>query len=122
MLYLTHRRRPLGALALGRTRGSFAAHELVYLRALVPTLAMCEAATASSSALPARELAGVRALTRREREVLGDLRYGYTNAQIATALGSAERTVRNQLSSAYEKLGIATRTEAAALAIELGLR
>jgi DNA-binding CsgD family transcriptional regulator len=122
MLYFTHRRRPIGALALGRTRGSFAGGELTYLRALVPTLAMCEAATASSADPPARDLAALRALTPREREVLGYLRHGYTNAQIATALGSAERTVRNQLSSVYEKLGIATRTEAAALAIELGLR
>ena len=53
------------------------------------------------------------ALTPREREVLGYLRLGYTNAQIACALGSAERTVRNQLSSVYEKLGVATRAEAA---------
>ena len=50
--------------------------------------------------VPARE-AGEHGLTEREREVLGYLHLGYTNQQIAAALGSAPRTVRNQLSSAY---------------------
>ncbi len=119
MLYFAHRRRPIGALALGRTRGGFRARELDCLRALVPTLAVCEAA-----GVPERSshVEALQPLTPREREVLGYLRHGYTNAQIATALGTAERTVRNQLSSIYEKLGIATRAEAAVMAVELGVR
>jgi DNA-binding CsgD family transcriptional regulator len=115
MLYFAHRKRPIGALALGRTHGSFRPRELDYLRALVPTLAVCEALAGAHSPAAASSLA---ALTPREREVISYVRYGYTNAQIALAIGTAERTVRNQLSSAYAKLGIATRAEAAALRIE----
>jgi DNA-binding CsgD family transcriptional regulator len=121
MVYFTRRGEPIGALALGRTSGSFRARELDYLRALAPTLSLCELVAVSSA--PQAPYTGTSAsvLTPREREVLGYLRFGYSNAQIACALGSAERTVRNQLSSAYAKLGVATRAEAAALALELGL-
>jgi DNA-binding NarL/FixJ family response regulator len=118
MAYLSHRGQLIGALALGRTSGSFRARELEYLRAIVPTLSLCEA-VAVAPARPDVDRDALDALTPREHEVLGYLRLGYTNAQIATALGSAERTVRNQLSSAYAKLGVATRAEAAVLAVEL---
>jgi DNA-binding NarL/FixJ family response regulator len=56
-------------------------------------------------------------LTPREREVLGYLHLGYSNQQIALALGSAPRTVRNQLSRVYDKLGVGTRAEAVAWAL-----
>jgi DNA-binding CsgD family transcriptional regulator len=59
-------------------------------------------------------------LTAREREVLGYLHLGYSNQQIAAALGSAPRTVRNQLSRVYEKLGVGTRAEAVAWALGQG--
>jgi hypothetical protein len=81
MLYLTHRRRPIGALALGRTRGSFGPSELEYPRAVLPTLAVCEAGMAASAALPAIDpgmASAAAALTPREREVLGYVRFGYT--------------------------------------------
>jgi DNA-binding CsgD family transcriptional regulator len=54
-------------------------------------------------------------LTPREADILSYLPLGYTNAQIATALGTSPRTVRNQLGGLFEKLGVATRAEAAAL-------
>ena len=54
------------------------------------------------------------ALTPREYEVWSYLHLGYTNEQIALALGSAPRTVRNQLSRVYEKLGVSGRAEAVA--------
>ncbi len=54
------------------------------------------------------------ALSKREREVVGYLGLGYTNQEIALALGSAPRTVRNQLSRVYEKLGVSGRAEAVA--------
>jgi DNA-binding CsgD family transcriptional regulator len=120
IVHLTRRGSIVGCLSLGRTRGSFSASELTYLRALAPTLSVCEA-TALAAPSPAWTVAAAASLTRREREVLGYLRLGYTNAQIAAALGSAGRTVRNQLSSIYEKLGVATRAEAAARCAELGL-
>jgi DNA-binding NarL/FixJ family response regulator len=54
-------------------------------------------------------------LTPRERQVLGSVVTGRTNAQIAQELGLAESTVKSHLSSAFAKLGVASRAEAAAL-------
>jgi DNA-binding NarL/FixJ family response regulator len=54
-------------------------------------------------------------LTPRERQVLGSVVTGRTNAQIAHELGLAESTVKSHLSSAFAKLGVASRAEAAAL-------
>jgi DNA-binding CsgD family transcriptional regulator len=53
-------------------------------------------------------------LSAAERDVLSYLALGYTNADIARARGNAPRTVRNQLSRAYAKLGVASRAEAVA--------
>jgi DNA-binding NarL/FixJ family response regulator len=54
-------------------------------------------------------------LTPRERQVLGSVVTGRTNAQIADQLGLAESTIKSHLSSAFAKLGVASRAEAAAL-------
>ena len=121
VICLTRRGQITGSLSLGRTGGGFRESELTYLRALAPTLSICEASVLAPPLVPMATLDLGAALTPRESEVLAYLRLGYTNAQIATALGSAERTVRNQLSSAYAKLGVASRAEAVALSAELGL-
>jgi DNA-binding CsgD family transcriptional regulator len=117
---LTRRGRVFGTIALGRTGGGFRAHELAYLRALAPTLSVCETAALAPPAPPAAESALVASLTRRERELLLYLRLGHTNRDIGCALGSAERTVRNQLTSIYRKLGVASRAEAVAVCAQLG--
>jgi len=70
---------------------------------------------AAAVALHAARRAAPTPLSEREREVLSYLPLGYTNRQIAQALGSATRTVRNQLSRAYEKLGVGSRAEAVAV-------
>jgi len=54
-------------------------------------------------------------LTRREGQVLVNVAKGFTNAEIARELGLAESTVKSHLSSAFAKLGVASRAEAAAL-------
>ncbi len=54
-------------------------------------------------------------LTTRQRQVLGSMAIGLTNAQIADQLGLSESTVKSHLSSAFTKLGVASRAEAAAL-------
>lgn len=51
-------------------------------------------------------------LTSAEREVLGHLARGLDNRAIAEALGKSEKTVRNQVSSVFAKLGVRTRAEA----------
>lgn len=51
-------------------------------------------------------------LTPSEQAVLKLLAGGLDNAAIATALGKSEKTVRNQVSSIFSKLGVRTRAEA----------
>jgi DNA-binding NarL/FixJ family response regulator len=53
------------------------------------------------------------ALTAREREVLGLVRDGLANKQIARRLGISERTVKAHLTSVFATIGVADRTSAA---------
>ena len=59
-------------------------------------------------------------LTPREIEVLRLMAGGYSNREIADALGTTEGTVKNQASSVLSKLGVRDRTRAVFKAIELG--
>ena len=52
-------------------------------------------------------------LTDRERQVLGLVREGLANKQIARALGISERTVKAHLGNAFQRIGVADRTSAA---------
>jgi DNA-binding NarL/FixJ family response regulator len=52
-------------------------------------------------------------LSVRERQVLGLVAMGYMNRQIADRLFLAESTVKSHLSSAFSKLGVRSRSEAA---------
>ncbi len=60
-------------------------------------------------------------LSEREREILGLLGRGLSNAEIAERIFLSEGTVRNYVSSIFEKLGVTDRTQAAILAIRSGL-
>ncbi len=60
-------------------------------------------------------------LTVRELEVLKHIARGLTNAEIARKLFLAEGTIRNYVSSVLDKIGVADRTQAAALAWHHGL-
>jgi DNA-binding CsgD family transcriptional regulator/tetratricopeptide (TPR) repeat protein len=60
-------------------------------------------------------------LTRREREVLALVAQGRTNRQIADELFISENTAGVHVSNILGKLGVATRTEAAAVAVRLEL-
>lgn len=73
---------------------------------------------------PARtaDPAALDALTRREREVLGCLGEGMSNAEIAVRLSMAEATVKTHVSRLLGKLGLRSRVQAAVLAQELGIR
>jgi DNA-binding NarL/FixJ family response regulator len=59
-------------------------------------------------------------LTKREVEVLRLMAGGYSNREIAEALGAAEGTVKNHASSILSKLGVRDRTRAVLKALELG--
>ena len=62
-------------------------------------------------------VAGLDALTSREREVLAELTKGRSNREIARALGVSEKTVKAHVSSVLAKLGVQDRTQAALLAV-----
>jgi DNA-binding CsgD family transcriptional regulator len=59
------------------------------------------------------------ALTPRETEVLSWLAKGKTNRDIADILGMSHRTVNKHLEHVFEKLGVETRSAAAAIAGKL---
>ena len=54
-------------------------------------------------------------LTKQEQRVLALVVEGKTNKEIALALGLSDKTVKNYLSNAFQKLGVARRSQAAAL-------
>jgi pimeloyl-ACP methyl ester carboxylesterase/DNA-binding CsgD family transcriptional regulator len=56
-------------------------------------------------------------LTSREHQVLDCLSRGLSNANIAAELSIADKTVRNHLSSIYDKLGVTSRTQAVVAAL-----
>jgi DNA-binding CsgD family transcriptional regulator len=118
----------LTVLVLGNDR-AFRAREVEQLQRIAPTLRLCEVSRrawlpAASAAHGCRPAAAhvAPALTEAEHDVLSYLPLGYSNRQIAHARGNTERTVRNQLSSAYAKLGVGSRAEAVAVLAELGVR
>ncbi|HZW27292.1 MAG TPA: helix-turn-helix transcriptional regulator [Trueperaceae bacterium] len=60
-------------------------------------------------------------LSRRELQVLTLLARGETNRSIASHLGISDRTVDRHVSNIFDKLGVASRAEAAAFAARHGL-
>jgi DNA-binding NarL/FixJ family response regulator len=87
---------------------------VLHSRVSVALAAAVRAACAGQLVVP-RDLAaeGTRpTLTVRERQVLGMVVLGCTNAEIAKRLFVAETTVKSHLSTAFAKLGVRSRNEA----------
>ncbi len=61
-------------------------------------------------------------LTERQREVLAELLTGGSDTQIAVRLGVSANTIRTHIQNVFLKLGVKTRFEAAATALQAGLR
>lgn len=79
---------------------------------LIEEFLAAESGAASGHAFPA--------LSGREREVVELLARGLDNSQIAAHLGLAEKTVRNNVSAVFEKLGAENRAQAIVRARDAG--
>ena len=87
-----------------------------------PALAGAPAAAAPEpAASDITEPADPFGLTTREREVLALVAEGYTNRRIADTLFISESTAGVHVSHILAKLGVESRTEAATIAVRLGL-
>ena len=95
------------------------------LRCDVVAAALDEALAAltdlAGSAPRSVQAATARGLTPREREVLALVVAGKTNREIAAALYVSHRTATTHVANVLAKLGVASRTEAAAAAVRDGL-
>jgi two-component system response regulator DesR len=82
--------------------------------ALAPTV---RAVCAGQVVLPAemRDRFSRPPFSHREKQVLALVAMGYTNGEVAAKLCLAESTVKTHLSSCFDKLGVRSRREAAAL-------
>ncbi|OZM74597.1 DNA-binding response regulator [Amycolatopsis antarctica] len=75
----------------------------------------------AAAAEPVTPPSALAELTDREREVLGCLGEGLSNAQIATRLFIGETTVKTHVSRVLTKLSLRSRVQAAIVAQEAGL-
>jgi DNA-binding NarL/FixJ family response regulator len=60
-------------------------------------------------------------LSRRELEVLGLMREGFTNTDIGRLIGASTRTAKAHVAAIIEKLQVVDRTQAVARGFDLGL-
>jgi DNA-binding NarL/FixJ family response regulator len=86
------------------------------LEAAVTLAATVRAVAAGQLSVPLalHDLVEPPALTHREKQVLGLMAEGLTNAQIGRRLYLAESTVKTHVSNAFKRLGVRSRYEASA--------
>jgi DNA-binding CsgD family transcriptional regulator len=110
-----------GAAGMGTLAFAFYAIPLtIWLARLEATEAAPSATEGSSAAQPSAEPSPAP-LTRREREVLGLLAAGHTNAEMAEELFLSVRTIESHRASLRRKLGRHDREELVRLAMRSGL-
>jgi DNA-binding NarL/FixJ family response regulator len=78
---------------------------------LAPLLLDAFRLTTRSTVVDGHEI--ISSLTPREQDILALIREKYTNKEIATKLGIAEKTVKNYISTIYSKLMVSDRASAA---------
>jgi DNA-binding CsgD family transcriptional regulator len=98
---------------VGRCRGAkeFEAEELQALENLIPLIALGEVLHVQEHARAKHPVEDLVALSSSESKVAALAQRGLTNPEISLITGTAMKTVRNQLSSVYRKLGVTNRTE-----------
>jgi DNA-binding NarL/FixJ family response regulator len=60
-------------------------------------------------------------LTQRENDILARLAEGRSNREIAQSLFLSEKTVKAHLAAVFRKLGVTNRTQAAMMAVQMGV-
>jgi len=109
-----------GARELGATPTAARIEELAR-RARIDLDVAPPAERAATGARAPGARVGIESLTRREREVLALLAEGRTNREIARRLFISHKTASVHVTNIKEKLQVATRVEAAGVAIRLGM-
>jgi DNA-binding CsgD family transcriptional regulator len=103
--------RPLSMCLLNRSSRSRVLEDSVAtVRQLLPVFTLGDRVL-SKRTMKLDEEAPIAGLSRRERQVTELITLGYTNPEIAMALGSSIHTVRNQVASIFRKAGASTRAE-----------
>ena len=101
----------VGGFAVNRPRPrNFTAREVALVQHLRPHVERAFAAALRAAAPPP----AMEGLTPRQGEVLRWLGVGKRNAEIATILGISSRTVEKHVEQVFDKLGVETRSAAAA--------
>jgi DNA-binding CsgD family transcriptional regulator len=102
-------------LEFDRASRDFVERDRTVLELLVPHLRQFSRNAMRLRRLRRHAFDGSVRLTPRERQILGRVAEGRTNAEIAWHLGISPETVRKHLENAYDKLGVHTRTGAVAV-------
>jgi DNA-binding NarL/FixJ family response regulator len=89
-------------------------------RQVLPAAVRCAAVGQVSIPRPLREVLEPPALSHRELQIVALAAAGYTNAQIAERLCLAESTIKAHFSSVFRRLGVRSRTQAAAVVLASG--
>lgn len=116
-----HARHALDEGAAGYVLKDSAAQELVRAIRAVASGGTYLEPSLGAELLRRRARQDTEPLTPREREVVGLLALGHTNAEIAQSLFLSVRTVESHRARIQEKLGLSSRSEVVRYAIEQGL-
>jgi pimeloyl-ACP methyl ester carboxylesterase/DNA-binding CsgD family transcriptional regulator len=69
----------------------------------------------------AAAIESISQLSKREQNILAEIAKGLNNREIAAGLFISEKTVRNHITSIFDKLGVSSRAQAIVMAKEAGL-
>lgn len=113
---------PLLKLAIEQgVHAGFAAHTLALLGVSASAAAPGQASLPPARSTSPTQIDALEALTERELEVLRLVAQGASNPEIARHLTISRHTAKHHVASVLAKLGVASRTEAALRARDLGL-